>query len=137
MEKQKLILDFISQELLDQSEAITPATPLFTKNLLDSMDLAELIEFLETKFPIKVNPMDIVVENLDSVDNILSFLDRKQAANAEDWEDEYTRFRRQYQSIGEELGETPHWDYPQHQQLIAVSGARKNHFRWQNRTIGT
>ena len=76
------ILEFIRDEAdLDDDEADVD-TSLFRDQLLDSMNLTALIAFLEETFAIKVRPMDIVYENLDTVNHMLAYIATKQAANA-------------------------------------------------------
>jgi acyl carrier protein len=76
------ILEFIREEAdLDDDEA-TADTSLFRDQLLDSMNLTALIAFLEETFSIKVKPMDIVFENLDTVNHMLAYIARKKAGDA-------------------------------------------------------
>lgn len=76
------ILDFIRDEAdLDEDE-VDVETSLFRDQLLDSMNLTALIAFLEETFSIRVKPMDIVYENLDTVNHMLAYVASKQAANA-------------------------------------------------------
>ncbi|MFA4965820.1 MAG: acyl carrier protein [Thermoleophilia bacterium] len=73
------ILEFIREEAdLDEGE-VTLETSLFRDQLLDSMNLTALIAFLEESFAIKVKPMDIVFENLDTVTHMLAYIGRKRA----------------------------------------------------------
>jgi acyl carrier protein len=75
------ILEFIRDEAdLDDGE-VGLDTSLFRDQLLDSMNLTSLIVFLEETFSIKVKPMDIVYENLDTVNHMLAYIARKQAAD--------------------------------------------------------
>ena len=76
------ILEFIREEAdLDDEEA-TADTSLFRDQLLDSMTLTALIAFLEATFSIRVKPMDIVFENLDTVSHMLAYIARKRASDA-------------------------------------------------------
>jgi len=76
------ILEFIREEAdLDDEEA-TADTSLFRDQLLDSMNLTALIAFLEATFSIRVKPMDIVFENLDTVSHMLAYIARKRASDA-------------------------------------------------------
>ena len=68
------ILEFIRDEAdLDEDE-VSADTSLFRDQLLDSMNLTALIAFLEETFAIKVKPMDIVFENLDTVNHMLAYV---------------------------------------------------------------
>ena len=76
------ILEFIREEAdLDEDE-VTADTSLFRDQLLDSMNLTALIAFLEETFSIKVKPMDIVFENLDTANHMLAYIARKRAGGA-------------------------------------------------------
>ncbi len=82
MTDSETILEFIREEAdLDEDE-VTSDTSLFRDQLLDSMNLTALIAFLEETFAIKVKPMDIVFENLDTVNHMLAFIARKKAGDA-------------------------------------------------------
>jgi acyl carrier protein len=74
------ILEFIRDELFDEDVDIDEDTSLFRAQLLDSMNLTTLIAFLEQTFAIRIGAMDIVYENLDTVRHMLSFIERKRAA---------------------------------------------------------
>lgn len=80
MDNQKLIKDFILDALLDADTKITSQGSLFSTRILDSMALVELIEFLERSFHIKIAPMDIATENLDSIDKMVQFVERKKSS---------------------------------------------------------
>jgi acyl carrier protein len=76
------ILEFIRDEAdLDEDE-VNADTSLFRDQLLDSMNLTALIAFLEETFAIKVKPMEIVYENLDTVNHMLAFIARKNTVDA-------------------------------------------------------
>ena len=75
------ILEFLSDEADDLPDGVelTADTSLFRDQLLDSMNLTNLISFLEETFHIKVGAMDIVYENLDTVNHMLAYIARKRA----------------------------------------------------------
>ena len=47
------------------------------QGIVDSMGMVELVTFLETTYSIKVADDELVQENLDSLDNIAAFIERK------------------------------------------------------------
>lgn len=77
-----IILEFIREEADLEPDEVDADTSLFRTQLLDSMNLTALIAFLEETFDIKVKPMDIVYENLDTVNHMLAFIARKRAGDA-------------------------------------------------------
>jgi acyl carrier protein len=52
-------------------------TLLFSSGLIDSFSLIELISFIEAQAKIRMDAMDISLENLDSVERILKFANRE------------------------------------------------------------
>jgi acyl carrier protein len=76
------ILEFIRDEADLEEGEVDADTSLFRDQLLDSMNLTALIAFLEETFAIRVRPMDIVFENLDTVNHQLAYIARKKAADA-------------------------------------------------------
>ena len=53
---------------------------LLDNGIIDSTGVMELVAFLEGDFSLSVNDEELVPENLDSVDNRVGFVTRKQAA---------------------------------------------------------
>ena len=48
--------------------------------IVDSTGVLELVAFLESEWGLSIDDAELVPENLDSVDNIVGFLDRKKTA---------------------------------------------------------
>ena len=53
---------------------------LIDSGIIDSTGVLELVGFLEEKYGIRINDDELVPENLDSIDNIVSFVSRKKEA---------------------------------------------------------
>ena len=78
-----IIRNFILENYLftdDQSE-LNNDDSFLVAGIIDSTGILEVINFLEEKFGIKVEDEEMVPENLDSVDNIISYIDSKMASN--------------------------------------------------------
>ncbi len=45
--------------------------------IIDSTGILELVSFIEETYGIRVEDEDLIPENLDSVDNIVTYIDRK------------------------------------------------------------
>ena len=45
--------------------------------IMDSTGVLELVTFLEEKFSIKVEDEDLIPENLDSINNVTAYLEKK------------------------------------------------------------
>jgi acyl carrier protein len=55
---------------------------LLDQGILDSTGVLEVIAFLEEEFSIKVADNEMLPDNLSSIDRMLGFVNRKQAAGA-------------------------------------------------------
>ncbi len=60
----------------DQSD-LNNSDSFMEKGILDSTGIMEVIFYLEDEFGIQVEDEEMVPENLDSIDNLLAFLNRK------------------------------------------------------------
>lgn len=47
------------------------------KGIIDSTGVLELLEYIEEKFHIKVEDEEVIPDNLDSLDKLTSYIDRK------------------------------------------------------------
>jgi acyl carrier protein len=67
---------FLGDEFgLDAGE-IADDTLLFSSGMIDSFSLVSLITWLEEQYGFRMNPMDVNLDNLDSVQLICSFVER-------------------------------------------------------------
>ena len=71
------IVKFFESECGLKADALDDDTSLFSTRLLDSLDLIDLITFLEKSYGIKVHPMEVGVEHLDSIRLIMDFVKEK------------------------------------------------------------
>jgi acyl carrier protein len=76
---EKIFAYLRSRAGLDTS-TFTPETPFFTSSLLDSVSLVDLIVFVESEMGVKIEPEEVVIENFDSVAQILRFAASKKGA---------------------------------------------------------
>lgn len=61
----------------DDQSALDSNDSFLDKGILDSTGILEVIYFLEEEFRIKIEDDEMVPENLDSVNNIANFIQRK------------------------------------------------------------
>ncbi|MEO5376956.1 MAG: acyl carrier protein [Magnetococcus sp. DMHC-6] len=74
---EKNIKQFLSEEMgVDLAEVGSDGT-LFTSGLLDSMDVIRLIEFLETQIKNRISPLDVSLEQFDSLSRIIAFVQHR------------------------------------------------------------
>ena len=81
MTSETKIRNYILENYLftDEQSALKNNDSFLTKGILDSTGILEVIYFLEEDFGVKIDDEEMIPENLDSVDNILGFLERKAA----------------------------------------------------------
>lgn len=81
MYRDKLRTFILENYLFSENQSLlNDGDSFLEKGILDSTGILELIFFLEEEFGIQVAEGDMVPENLDSVDNLLSYLNAKAAA---------------------------------------------------------
>ena len=71
------LIDFIR----DRSGVIevTLETPIFSEGLLDSMAVMEFATFVQEKAGVTFPTADLTLENMDSVERVLAFVEKKKA----------------------------------------------------------
>ena len=62
----------------NDDSALDSRESLLEKGVIDSTGVMELVAFLEDEYKFRVNDDELVPENLDSVRNIVAFVDSKQ-----------------------------------------------------------
>jgi acyl carrier protein len=75
----KEIRDFISDNFLigKNPSALADSGSLLELGIIDSTGVLELVGFLEEKFGMTVADEDLVPSNLDSVDNLVRFVESR------------------------------------------------------------
>ena len=84
MDSKNTIRGFIKSNFLFGSEnaKISDDDSFFETGIIDSTGMLELVSFVENEFGIEVADMDLIPENLDSVNKLAGFIDRKKVASA-------------------------------------------------------
>lgn len=62
----------------DNEDELKNDDSFLDKGILDSTGILEIITLIEEKFSIKVEDAEMIPENLDSVNNIVAYIARKQ-----------------------------------------------------------
>jgi acyl carrier protein len=52
-------------------------TPLFSSGMLDSFRMIDLMSFVESRGGFRMDPLDVTLENLDTVGRILAYVARR------------------------------------------------------------
>ena len=83
MQHESKVREFVLKNYLFTNEqAALKSEDSFMKNgIMDSTGILEMIMFLHDEFGVDVMDDEMVPENLDSVNNVVAFLDKKLATN--------------------------------------------------------
>jgi acyl carrier protein len=60
-------------------EELIDSDSLLDKGIIDSTGVMELVGFIERKFDIKFRDEELVPENLDSVNNLITYIEKRKA----------------------------------------------------------
>ncbi len=82
MSVEQTVRNYILENYLftDDQNALGNDDSFLEKGIIDSTGIMEVIFFLESEFGITVDDEDMVPENLDSVNNLTAFINRKRLA---------------------------------------------------------
>ena len=77
--KEEQLRTFILENYLftDDQEKLNNKDSFLDTGILDSMGILELIYFLDEEMSIKVQSEEMIPSNLDSINNLLKFIDNK------------------------------------------------------------
>ncbi len=78
-EVKKFILE---KFLFNCSDRLDNDASLIETNTVDSVGILEIVSFIENNFKIKVEDEELTAENLDSINKIASFVERKLGTQA-------------------------------------------------------
>ena len=67
----------VTNFLYGEGTALKDDTSFLDSGIVDSTGMLELIMFLETNYGVKVAPEEMLPENLDSINNVVQFLQAK------------------------------------------------------------
>ncbi len=77
-EIERTVREFVIKNFIFEDDGSLAAEKSFLDNgIIDSTGVLELITFVEETYGIKVEDNEIVPENLDSIRNVASFVDRR------------------------------------------------------------
>lgn len=74
----KMIRAFIVENFLFGSdEGLTDSSSFMEEGIIDSTGILELIDFVEGNYDISVEDEEMIPENLDSINNLVAYVERK------------------------------------------------------------
>jgi acyl carrier protein len=74
---ERTVRNFITENFFVEDGDLDGATSLIGSSIIDSTGVLEIMVFLEETFGIEVPDEDAVPENLDTVDNIVAYVNRR------------------------------------------------------------
>ncbi|HLP43428.1 MAG TPA: acyl carrier protein [Fibrobacteria bacterium] len=77
------IREFVIENFLmgDASSMLKDGESFLETGTIDSTGVLEVVTFLESQFNLKVDDKDLVPENLDSVNNLVRYVERRKHAS--------------------------------------------------------
>ncbi len=72
------ILEILRDRLFLDVSSVDETTALFSSGLIDSFSLATLIVELEARGGFRMDPLDVNLENLDSIERMLRFVSARE-----------------------------------------------------------
>ena len=64
----------------DDQSALNDSDSFMEQDIIDSTGIMEVVFFLEEEFDIQVQDEEMIPENLDSIDNLVAFVEKRQAS---------------------------------------------------------
>jgi acyl carrier protein len=71
--------NYLGERMGLDTTSLADETPLFSSNLLDSFSMVDLIMFIENESAVRLDPTDVSLDNLDSIERILRFVAARRA----------------------------------------------------------
>ncbi len=71
------LLKYLQNDLAMPVDSVDDNTALFSDGFLDSFSVGDLLMFLEENGGFAVEPEEVIVENIDSINRILNYVERK------------------------------------------------------------
>ena len=71
-----VLREFLEVELGVDLDGIEDTTPLFSSGIVDSFALVTLMMHLESEGGFRINPVDVTLDNLDTIERILAYCAR-------------------------------------------------------------
>jgi acyl carrier protein len=70
------LVQFLRNDVGVDTTEVDDETALFSTGIIDSFSLVAVITFIETQEGIKVDPMDVNLDNFDTINSILAYTQR-------------------------------------------------------------
>lgn len=75
------LLDFVNAEIsLDPDQEAVGSTDLLLTGLVDSLGVVQIVGWIEDHLGLSIDPADVVLDNFQSVDQMVAYVERRRAA---------------------------------------------------------
>jgi acyl carrier protein len=78
MIQERLIKMITAEVSLDPTVEIVAETDLLLTGLVDSLGVVQIVGWIEDELDIDVDPLDVVLENFQTVGQMLAYIERQQ-----------------------------------------------------------
>ena len=75
--KSKIRAFIVENFLFGNDEGLKDETSFLEQGIIDSTGVLELVTYLEEEFEIAIDDEELIPENLDSIDNVVGYLETK------------------------------------------------------------
>lgn len=75
--KDKIRTFIIENFMFGENEGLKDNSSFLDEGIIDSTGILELVNFLEEEFSVTVDDEELIPENLDSINNVVGYLERK------------------------------------------------------------
>jgi acyl carrier protein len=73
----EMLFDWLVENVYAERNELNEKSPLYSSGLLDSFSLMDLVVFIEKNANIKIGATDLTLDNMDRVERILAFVQKK------------------------------------------------------------
>ena len=77
--KEKIRIFIVENFLFGKANGLGDDSSFLDEGIIDSTGILELVSFLEEQYDIRVEDEELVPENLDSINNVVAYLESKTA----------------------------------------------------------
>lgn len=78
-QKEKIKNFIVENFLFGNADGLNDDTSFLDEGIIDSTGVLELVTFLEEEFAIKIEDVELIPENLDSINSVAAFIETKVA----------------------------------------------------------
>ena len=75
--RNKIRAFIVENFLFGKDEGLDDESSFLDEGIIDSTGILELVSFMEEEFHIKVEDEELIPENLDSIANVVAYLEKK------------------------------------------------------------